>query len=784
MAAGRQQQFPGQMRVDAPHLRAIESGVAADFDVLVGQMLAGGRPLVVSGFELSAQLTAQATSASLVVAGSQIAHPLATDAGSILRVPATRSAEQLNPSINARISGAWTTGVNYVGIDLRRTADSSTADVVQFIDADTKEENPQSIPLARTFDYTIYISTQDFSTTPTIAPLCKVTLDASLAITAVEDARNLFFRLGSGGSITNYQNTYSFPGGRTEPNGGSANSTFHVGDKAIGSLKDWANAIMTRLWEVGGGEYWYSPTATHNVNLVRTGSPFVSNGQYYEWDGTNLHWQGLRLLFDNSTGYYNVITDQTTDSAGLTDLADGQCIYVDAVRTSNATVTAQKGTLATLGSPLTPGSRFVIAWRVGSQIFTRNSDFFVGAGFAVATTSAVGTVKLSRTSGTPSTPVVLVIEERNAANGVLGLDGNLATTVTAAASSNATAVTATGDGTGAGVSANGGATGHGLVATSGATGGNGVVASAQSGSGGIGLQAQGDGAGTGVDLTGGQTGSGIIVRSGVGTNNVIIPPLVQNLSRAMQWSYIDWLGLPGGRLGTINESWAGIPAQELAPGSPVTRDFGTIWNWDGEDIGGNQAQTNAIGPSLLSQANCWQNSNTTTSTGSYLNVYTKNKFYQYNDWTVFVAEFEMAFTTGVSDVFIGLSGTKHTTAIPASTDKVLGLACRVGDTTWHIAYNNGTSVQYQDTSIAVTNGTVLPFRLEIIGGQTIFGASMTINLRVGYVNTYHYQPFNVPPTGTNMMWEHYERQTGNNLRLTMGGLHLAWGRVRGTTTPY
>ena len=33
MAVLRQEQFLGQSRIDVPHLRAIESGVAADFDV-------------------------------------------------------------------------------------------------------------------------------------------------------------------------------------------------------------------------------------------------------------------------------------------------------------------------------------------------------------------------------------------------------------------------------------------------------------------------------------------------------------------------------------------------------------------------------------------------------------------------------------------------------------------------------------------------------------------------------------------------------------------------------
>ncbi len=32
-----------QLRVDAPHLRMIESAVAGDFDTVVGKMMAGGK---------------------------------------------------------------------------------------------------------------------------------------------------------------------------------------------------------------------------------------------------------------------------------------------------------------------------------------------------------------------------------------------------------------------------------------------------------------------------------------------------------------------------------------------------------------------------------------------------------------------------------------------------------------------------------------------------------------------------------------------------------------------
>jgi hypothetical protein len=407
MSVLRQQNWLGQQRVDIPHLRSVGSSICADFDVLAGRMLAGLTPIVIQGFEtITVGMTGQpATNLQISVANSTVMHPLATESGTIFWVPSDRAVETLNAT-NSRVRGGFTANaVNYIGIDLLRTADASTSDLVQFINPQTDLETPKSVPLGRTLDYVIYISTQDFSSTPGLCPIAVITTDSSnnIASGGIVDARELMFRLGSGGSIPNATYAFPWPGGRTETGN---NTDFSVGDKVITSFKGWANSVMTRLWELGGGSYWYTPTNVFNIELARTGSPFVSNGQFFEWDGTNLHWKGLVVLFDNTVGWNNTITDQTTSSPGLTDLADGDCLYVDLVRGSNATISAAKASLAALGSPTVPGSRVVIAWRKGAQVFTRNSDFAINTAFAVATTAAVGVVKLQVTPGAPGAPVV------------------------------------------------------------------------------------------------------------------------------------------------------------------------------------------------------------------------------------------------------------------------------------------------------------------------------------------------------------------------------------------
>jgi hypothetical protein len=411
MAVLRQANLLGNQRVDIPHLRALESAVAGDIDLLAGVMIAGKAPLITAGFYVLSTGITIATGLKIRVADSSLIHFLASESGSIFHVPSDRPDEQLN-SVNPRIIGGFTAGmVNYIGLDFVREADDSTVDLVEFIDSDSELETPVQVPLGRTLDYRIVITTLDFDNNPGICPVAKVTLDDTNNITLLEDARHFAFRLGTGGTLPNIKNSYAWPAGRAENLTGD---TFVGADKAISNFKDWMDAIMSRMWEVGGGEYWYSPTNPINERLARTGSPFVSNGEYFEWDGTNIHWKGLVWIFANSTGVVNPVQDQTSDSPGLTDLVDGECIYVDVDRTQDTTIIAAKAALATLGSPEIPGSRYVIAWRHGNDIYTRDQSYAVNSAFKNATTAAGGMVKLSATNGTSSFPAqVATVDDIN-----------------------------------------------------------------------------------------------------------------------------------------------------------------------------------------------------------------------------------------------------------------------------------------------------------------------------------------------------------------------------------
>ena len=395
MAVNRQVNFLGQQRVDVPHIRALESAICYDFDA-VALMVTAGVPCVVNGFNVVNYATAVGSLVSQLVlstANGRIIHPLASDSGSFFQVPANRANEVISAS-NSRVIGAWTPGtVNYLGVDLLRTADTSTATSVRFLTTNPDTETTKTVPLARTMDYVFTISTTPFSVTPSICPVLIVTTDVRNTITAIKDARNLLFRLGAGGDSPSSNNPFGWPGGRNEGTG-----SLVAGDRSITSLKQWMGATMTRLQEIGGGEYWYSLTADRNVRMTQEGV-FVSNGESFEWVSSNLHWQGIRFLFDNSTSHINEVANQLTDSPGLTNLADGECIYVDLDRATAHTISggnplvAQKAALSSLSGAATPGQRWVIASRIGNKIFVRDQSWPVGSAFKLASISAAGMIR-------------------------------------------------------------------------------------------------------------------------------------------------------------------------------------------------------------------------------------------------------------------------------------------------------------------------------------------------------------------------------------------------------
>ncbi len=409
------------MRVDVPHLRTLDSSIASDFDDGFGWSLAGNQPLVVSGFVLvtTGAVGALATSLQLQVDPGLVWHPGASEAGTVFRTTPGTAPEPLS-STNAKVLGSFTAGqVNYVGLDLVRSTDATTSDLVEFLDADTLQENPETVPLARTLAYTIVISTQDFVSTPNILPLALVTVASNGTVTAIQDARNLAFRCGTGGTTPSAYSAYTWPQGRNELLNADG---FSGGDKAFASLRDAIQAMESRFREVGGGPFWYSAATDRQVKLVGNPGSTFANGTNYKVDGSgHLLWQGLAFLFCNANTlggaiYQADVADQTSEQVGLTDIQVGECIYVDVdesqsylkTNTPANPLTPAKAKMASLGVPAAPYTRWVIAWVNAYGYFTRDSQFVVGTGAAgPAGNGTMGTSELNVKPTSSSAPVVV-----------------------------------------------------------------------------------------------------------------------------------------------------------------------------------------------------------------------------------------------------------------------------------------------------------------------------------------------------------------------------------------
>lgn len=404
MATLRNLNVLDQMRLDVPHFRLVESAVRGDFDVAIGQIAAGGQPFVVRGLTIAG--SGRADTLELVVADAIAINYNATHSGSFIHIPADEPNQVLNGTTNGRVDGAFVEGVfNYVGIDFVRTTDPDSADLVTFVNPTTGVRTQSQVETAEYLTYRIVIGTTPFSVLPNIVPVAKITVTGGVA-TIVEDARPMLFRLGTGGDFPSNEGSYSWPQDR------NTSLDFTGGDKAIASQKDWLDAVMTRIWEIGGGANWYTNTADRNVWSINTESPF-SNGDYWTFDaGTgNTEFKNIRFFFTGAgVAYYNDIV-----GTGGTPfvLADGYGVYADLDRTANVTVGYGVAPIANIGTGSIPGARWILAWRNGSNLYTRNWRFPVGVTYTPATNLALGVVKLHAVAGTPLFPVVPVFQTGN-----------------------------------------------------------------------------------------------------------------------------------------------------------------------------------------------------------------------------------------------------------------------------------------------------------------------------------------------------------------------------------
>lgn len=283
MSATRSTNLQPQQRLDISSIKLIESASNYDLDLLAGISLAGKMPVVFKGLIINTANTilTNPSTLTLKVADSVLWHYLASESGTVFQISQTEP-DQLLSTTNPNVSGSFVTGANYVGLELYKTPDTTTSDIVAFYDKDTNEEFTQTIPLARTIKYKIVISTQPFSVATNVLPIAKIQVSSNI-IVSITDARNMMFRLGSGGDNPSGLYSYNW-GSRTENpvtfDNNTQGSPFIGADKNISSLKDWVNSVMSSVWEIRGGKRWYSPQHRDHVKAAY-GQPILNNGDNF-----------------------------------------------------------------------------------------------------------------------------------------------------------------------------------------------------------------------------------------------------------------------------------------------------------------------------------------------------------------------------------------------------------------------------------------------------------------------------------------------------------------------
>ena len=255
-------------RLDLPDLLSLDSYAAGDWKYFLKGLVGDTKPFILKGFDVIDPGNAIGTqSCSIRVADSITFYP-GSNSGSFFH-----GLQEGHPQAAPLVPELRKNAINYVYLTF--TTFNTSVDTRAFWDPDKDGgvggEFTQDINTESVLQVQINVSTGSFPANT--IPIAKITV-GPVVITAIEDARDLMFRLGSGGINPNPFNTYSW---RTLPGSGFARqeppttmlaggvNPFQGADKNILTLKEWMDAIMSKLRELGGTTYWYDDTSSFSI---------------------------------------------------------------------------------------------------------------------------------------------------------------------------------------------------------------------------------------------------------------------------------------------------------------------------------------------------------------------------------------------------------------------------------------------------------------------------------------------------------------------------------------
>jgi len=277
-------------RLDLADLLSVDSYVAADFKYLIQSFIGADKPYILHGLDvINPQDSLGFNSISLRIAESVVYYPGAQAGAFYYGLKEGHiNAQPLVPELRQNA-----TNFVYLTLGTLDTARDSRA----FWDPDQNGgaggEFSQDVNTQTALKIEVNVSTSTFP--ENTIPICKVVIGT--VISSIEDCRDHFFRLGTGGISPDPFSTYNFrkdPSAsyaRLEPPGKMTTALnpnpFQGGDKNIRTLKEWMDVVMTRIKELGGTTYWYQGSATpgsgpsiNNAFLDALGSTIKSKGEW------------------------------------------------------------------------------------------------------------------------------------------------------------------------------------------------------------------------------------------------------------------------------------------------------------------------------------------------------------------------------------------------------------------------------------------------------------------------------------------------------------------------
>lgn len=382
MASLRRVNWISQQRVDVPDMRAVESAVSNDFDELLSSFVTGvGAGYILRGFEIlmAGAIGGAASGLQMIVDPGSVFHGASAQSGTFYLVPSGTPAQQLNSATNIIVDGAFApSAINYVSLEYERYIDDTTASQVYLWNPTTNNETTKNAPRATILRYRIRITTA--TPASNFLPIAAVTTDSGNNVVRIDDARGRLFSQGKGGFNPDPFSKFTFTQGRdTGPTFSVSNSVnpFQGGDKAIGNLKQWMDAVTTSIQEIKGTTYWTSLSSSGSLeslradlgNTIITGRGNISHNANRTTPGL-MNWSDdifLRVI--GSRLSYKLAANPTSTNVTL---GDNQVAYINLVRgltivpglvfTNNSKIISSVGAISWTG-PLQSGD-----WiKVGSE---------------------------------------------------------------------------------------------------------------------------------------------------------------------------------------------------------------------------------------------------------------------------------------------------------------------------------------------------------------------------------------------------------------------------------